>query len=881
MSFSRQDISKKRKRYKSLPQKLTSKTAVWLVRLLLVVIVASVILGGYFVFGTVRGILDKAPSINEINVVPTGYQTTVYDVNGKKLNTVVGAGANRIYKTLDQIPFAVQKAFIAIEDERFYEHTGVDIQGIFRAGFKMVLSGGEDAQGASTITQQLLKNQVFSGGEEGTKIAKVERKIQEQFLAIQLEGKYSKDQILEYYLNTINLGQNTLGVETASQRYFGKSVSEITISEAAVIAAITKNPTNNNPITNPERNGDRRAEILKKMKEQGYISDAEYTDAVNDDVYARIQAVNTEITESNNVYSYYVDATIQQVVKDLCDKKGYTTAQAYNLLNSGGLSIYTYQDPVIQKICNKNVANKDFYASVPQKWQLTYALSVQKKDGKTINYSEGSIQNMFGLSNMLFNKKSDAKPYIEKFKKKIMGKKDVILGENISYSIEPQMSVTVMEQSTGAVQAVVGGRGKKTGNLTLNRATDTTRQPGSLFKVLSTYLPALDIGGETLASVGDDSLYYYANSDKQVHNWWGDSYEGLSSYRRGIYRSMNIVTVKALEKLGLQPALAYLDSLGFTTITENDANLSLALGGLSLGVSNLEITAAYAAIADKGVYHSPMFYSKVLDHDGKVILENEPVTRQVMKDSTAFLLTDAMHDTLTRPDATGANAALANSQMGQAAKTGSSTEYNDIWISGYTPYYTCTVWSGFDNNGSQSNYSLYHLKIWKAIMDDINTKKKLKTKHFKKPKDITTAAICTKCGKLAVKGLCDHAEDGNDIKTEYFAVGTVPTATCTCHVKVKICKGSGRIANEYCPKDQVEEKVLLYKNESLTQKDSSGKEVVRKCKTKDTPYILTPEMKGKVCKVHGPETASEEESGGEDDTEKEEQTLKPESEYEE
>ncbi len=851
MRYTRADIENKLSKYRYLPKKLTTKIAIWAARMVIILVVAGCIAGSFTAFGMVKGILDKAPSIETINVVPSGYQTNIYNAKGKRIRTVVGAGANRVYKKLSEIPDSVQKAFVAIEDERFYEHGGIDVKGIFRAGFVALLSGGSKRQGASTITQQLLKNQVFEGGEEESKVAKIERKIQEQYLAIQLESLYSKDQILEYYLNTINLGQNTLGVQTAARRYFNKDIGDINLSEAAVIAAITKAPTYNNPITYQENNAKRRNYVLTSMLRLGYISKAEFNEAKEDDVYARIKAVNNEFEENDNsVNSYYVDATINQVVDDLCEKKGYTVTQAYNLLYSGGLSIYTYQDSQIQKICNKAVANKEFYRNVPEKWKLTYALSVSDKDEKVTNYSEGHIQKKFGLSDMLFKEKKDAEPYIEKFKKSVLKNGKVVIGEKINYTIEPQVSVCVIDQKKGAVKAIVGGRGKKPGNLTLNRATDTTRQPGSLFKVLSTYLPALDAAGYTLGSVQDDGLYYYPYTDKEVNNWWGNAREGLSTYRRGIYRSMNIVTVKALAAMGLQPAFAYLNALGFTTLTEDDSNLSLALGGLSKGVTNLEITAAYAAIANKGIYVKPSFYSKVLDHDGNVILENEAVSRQVMKDSTAFLLTDAMHDVLTRPDATGYNARLANAAMGQAAKTGSSTHYNDIWISGFNPYYTCTVWSGLDNNGDQSAYSLYHLPIWKNIMDNIETTKKLKTKGFKVPDSITTANICTKCGKLAIPGLCDHAKGGSAVKKEYFAIGTVPTEACDVHVKLKICKKSGKPAGEFCPEEDIEEVVYLIKNESITQNNSKGKEVVRKYTTADTPNILTSEIKDSVCDVH-------------------------------
>jgi len=273
----------------------------------------------------------------------------------------------------------------------------------------------------------------------------------------------------------------------------------------------------------------------------------------------------------------------------------------------------------------------------------------------------------------------------------------------------------------------------------------------------------------------------------------------------------------------------------------------VALGGLTKGATNLEVTGAYAAIANNGIYIKPSFYSKVVDHEGNVILEHKKVARQVMKDSTAFLLTDAMHDTLTRTDATAYRAKLADVNMGQAAKTGSSSWDNDLWISGYTPYYTCTVWLGYDEQTSQIGYELRHHPIWKAIMDGINVKKKLKSKQFKKPDSITTATICTKSGKLAVPGLCDHAAGGSKAKTEFFAVGTVPTESCDVHVKINVCEESGQAAGPYCP--NVVSRVFLVKNEEITQTDAHGKTVKRHYNTADTPYILTKQVQT-PCSTH-------------------------------
>ena len=309
--------------------------------LISLVVIAAVALSG--VSGIVNGLMETAPSIDTINVIPDGYATTILNSKGKTIQTLVGKEANRQYATLDTIPKHLQNAFVAIEDERFWVHDGIDLQGIFRATFSGLSNGGEFHQGASTLTQQLLKNQVFNGGEETTFAQKLERKVQEQYLAIQLENRLTKEQILEYYLNTINLGQNTLGVQAAAKRYFDKDVSELTISESAVLAGITQNPAGYNPITHPKRNAKKRTTILSYMKDQGYITSDEYDKAMKDKVYARIKAVNKETTATQTTTSYFTDALIDQVISDMKNELGYTETQAYNALYRGGLTIYTTQ----------------------------------------------------------------------------------------------------------------------------------------------------------------------------------------------------------------------------------------------------------------------------------------------------------------------------------------------------------------------------------------------------------------------------------------------------------------------------------------------------------------------------------------------------------
>ncbi len=847
MDFSKKGTAKKQQQIKSTSRKVASKAWVAFFRVFLIGIVFVAIIGSFAGFGVLRGLADSAPSIDQINVVPTGYTTNIYDKDGNIIESLAGAEANRVYVTIDEIPKVLQDCVISIEDERFYKHDGIDIRGIFRAFFSG-LSQGDFDEGASTITQQLIKNQVFDGGAENNFTDRMIRKVQEWYLAIQLEERLDKNSILEYYLNNINLGAGTYGVQTASKRYFNKDVGELNLSEAAAIAAIAQSPTNMNPIVHPDNNAKRRAQVLENMKTQGLCTEAEYQEAVNDDVYSKIQSVNEE-QGTTSYYSYFVDELIEQVIEDLQQEKGYTYTQASNALYSGGLSIYTTLDSKIQGIVDDVYSNEDYFPEIGKDsfWELTYALSIEKKDGETIHYHINDLVDYFKTDSSFstyFTNKKDALKRVEEFKAAMVEDGDTVLAENTSLIIQPQSSMVIMDQSTGQVVALVGGRGEKTGNRTLNRATNTWRQPGSTFKVLSTYLPALDSAGMTLASVIDDAPFKYPDSNKYVNNWNGETYEGLTTLRQAITNSMNIVTVKTLAQVTPQVGFDYLTKLGFTTLVDSrtsdtgkvysDINLSMALGGITDGVTNLELTAAYAAIANDGVYTKPIFYTKILDHDNKVLLKNKSKKSKVMKESTAYLLTSAMEDVVKK--GTGASVNFNEINMPIAGKTGTTSDDNDLWFAGFTPYYTATIWSGFDNNKRQTNKS-YQKTIWRDIMQRIHKEYDLESVSFKKPDSIVTADICTKSGKLAVDGLCNKYIGGSTVRTEYFAKGTEPKEKCDIHVKVTICKDSKQIANEYCPESSLEEAVYLIKEE--------------KSPTKDTPYILPTE----TCTKHNSKTA--------------------------
>lgn len=810
MNYGKKGVSKVQKSLTSKTIKFKKMFFVSLLKIMLTAAISILVIGICFGIGMFKGILSSAPDIDPAEVLPKGYATIVYDAKGNEITKLVAANSNRSYEKMDMIPQDLADAFVAIEDERFYSHNGIDIKGIMRAGVEAI-KNRDLTQGASTITQQLIKNNVFDNWTNESTIQKIKRKIQEQYLAIDLEKKMSKEDILEAYMNTINLGQNTLGVKAAAARYFNKQTYQLTLSECAVIAAITQNPSKYNPISHPEENVKRRDSVLTKMLEQGYITQAEYDEAMADDVYSRIATVNEE-TENNSVYTYFVDEVTEQVTQDLMEIKGFNETQAYRLVYSGGLSIYTTQDPDIQAICDEVYENEENYPS-NTKWYLNYVLTIEKANGEKENHSTEMFKAYYKQQipsfNLLYSTKEDAYAAIEGYKNAVMEEGDKVDGERITLTPQPQVSITVEDQSTGYVVAMVGGRGTKEASRTLNRATNTTRQPGSTFKVLSTYAPALDSAGLTLADVQNDAPYNYANG-RPVGNWWGSNYRGLLSLRYGIAQSANIVAVKTLTQISPQLGFDYLQDFGFTTLVDkrvesngivvSDIGQPLALGGITDGVTNMELNAAYAAIANKGNYIKPKLYTKIVDHDGNVLIDNtNPESTQVIKESTAWLLTSAMVDVVT--SGTGGSVNFGN--MAIAGKTGTTSDYKDVWFAGYTPYYTATTWTGYDNNVSMSTSEEKNLskKMWKAVMSKIH--ENLEYKSFPMASGIVTATVCSKSGKLPIAGVCDGCT-----KTEYFAEGTVPTTYCDVHYYSNICLYSGLTATDECP----------FKQASITEK---------------------------------------------------------------
>lgn len=765
MNFSESEVLKKEKNLLSHKRKFMNRIRLDAFFINLFIALGLVLVACFGVAGALRGIFDSAPFVGEKELLSSAYTTTVYDKDGNEIQKLDGSGSRQTYVTINQISDAVKNAFIATEDARFYEHHGIDIRGVLTS-FYADNTGG-NGQDNSTLTQKLLRNQVFENQNSTSFLGKLCQQIQEKYMAVKLEEELGKEKILEYYLNTVSFGENLLGIQEAALYYFDKNALNLTNSEAAVLAAMAQDPKLYEPVKQQAANATQRGLVLENMLNIGCISEDEYEDALGDDVYIELQRAEEKEWGKSEANSYYVDAVISQVISDLKEKAGYSQTRAYHAVYNSGLKIYTCQDKEIQQICD----------------------------------------------------------------------------EQIEQGYDQQISFVLMDQNTGRVKALVGGCGEDGVQIDRNRAIDYIREPGNVLSILSTWLPALDTAGMTLGSVTDDSAYEYVEGGQVQKEKRSFGYHGLVTMRESILKSIRIPAIKTLEQIDVQTGYDYLYNLGISTLVakkenldgtvDTDIDLSMASGKLIRGVSNLELTAAYATVANGGKYRKPVFYTKIIDRDGNVLLENEPEEKTVIKESTAWLLTNVMIEMVS--EGAAKEAALSNQNIPAAGATGVSSSKSDYWFEGYTPYYTAGIWCGNDDMSKQKKESSY-LKIWKNIMDKVHNTKNLSSESFVMPSDIVECKICTKCGNLAIEGLCEQAVGGDASRMEYFVRGTEPKKSCDCHVKYYICKESGKPINENCPKKDIESKVFLMKEEMQD--------------TKDTSYVVSKDFSENTCDVH-------------------------------
>ena len=719
-------------------------------RILIVLAVIAVIAVGV-VGGIIYGLMKEAKL--EMEDLAIKYENTIVkDINGETIAVLSGT-ENREIISITEMPDYLPKAFIAIEDERFYDHSGVDIKRTGAATVTYLLHGGSSSFGGSTITQQLVKNLT----QEKEKTWK--RKVKEMARAFEIEKQLSKDQILELYLNLIFLGDQVYGVEIASNYYFSKSASELDLAECAFLAGINNAPNMYNPFSDDEDSKalikKRTIIVLNKMKELGKIeNEQEYNEAI-----AKVEE-GIEFTKGSivqNVYSYHTDAAILQIINDLMEKNDWTYEYAELYLKNGGFTIYTTQNTEIQ--------NKMEEVSKQSK----YMIASKKNEGKT-----------------------------------------------------SQAGMVLIDHKTGYVLGVIGGLGEKT-SMGWNRATQTVKQTGSAMKTLAVLAPGIENGIITAATGFDDVPTSFGTYNP--HNS-GYVYKGLLTTRYAIESSQNIPMVKALQIIGPEKSIEFLKTAGITTLDDKkDNGLGLALGGLTNGISPLEVGVAYAAIANDGVYIEPTFYTKVVDSNGETILEAKQETRTIMSSAAAYVVKEI----LTQPVKGGTASFCSISGMSVAAKTGTTNDNYDRWLCGFTPYYTAATWFGYDENETVrfSGNNPAGL-IWIDVMRAAHKGLEGKTFASTRPDGVVTATVCRDSGLLVTEA-CKNDPRGNRAYTEYFVKGTVPTKQCDCHVEVEICTDTGLLANEHCPNKET--KVFITRPNSDTNKAWE--------KAKDAEYMLT------------------------------------------
>ncbi|NLJ40628.1 MAG: PBP1A family penicillin-binding protein [Clostridiales bacterium] len=700
----------------------------------------------FFGIGAIKSIIDGAPPL-DLNKINDQSQTSFfYDQDGNPVTEYFGL-ENRVWATLDEIPVKLQKAFIAVEDKRFYDHKGIDV---IRLGGAFInnIKGGH-VQGASTITQQLIKTLYL------TPERKYERKIQEAWLAFKLEDEFSKEEILEAYLNTVNFGEGNYGVKAASTDYFGKEdMNELTIKEMAVLAGLVRNPSSYNPRRNYHIEKDRkhitedRAEVvLKAMLENEYITEEEYQKAVDEELYVVRDAARLKLYDA----APFIENAIYEVRDAIIKLKGWeedkeSLQRADQFIYSNGLKIYTTLDMDIQKAVEETLYTWDGYPEMP--------------------------------------------------------------GDETDLP-QPQAAAVVMDNS-GHIKAIVGGRTPPAGKRELNRA----RMPlmmGSTMKPIAVYGPALE-GGKSPATVYHNIPVKIEGWNPQQdfpNNYGGGGYTGPTTMRHGLRKSLNVVAAQALTyDVGFENSKTYLEGLGI-----DPDHIQVNGSGLALGTSAIkpvEMAGAYSAIANGGVFNEPISVLKVVDRDGKTIIDRTQtrVTRKVFSESTSWLLIDMMKDAVK--NGTGDKALIPG--MTVAGKTGTNTEFKGVAFAGFTPYYTGVVWIGHDEGkslGDNVQGGKYAAPLWQAFMARIHEEAGLPDKDIldKDPEELglVKRRICRISGKLAGPDC-----PADEIVTDWFSAKSVPQEVCDQHGVIRICSETGELAGPYCPEEGIVSKSVYF-----------------------------------------------------------------------
>ena len=693
------------------------------IRIIFLILIMALVVGTGVVVGMLYGGWGDDFEITKEELVVGSSNSVVLDKDGNKLAELSGDENRKIIK-LDQMPQNLKNAYVAIEDERFYKHSGVDFKRTAAAVVQYVLHAGKSSFGGSTITQQLVKNITKDderSGKEG-----VIRKVKEWAKAYQIERMLSKDQILELYLNIIFVGgSNNLGVEVGSEYYFNKSASDLDLAECAFLAGINNSPNSYNPYGDKdtsEKIKSRTKTVLNKMLELGMVEKTEYDEA--------IQKVENGLTfqkaeNLGSIYSYHTDATISQVIEDVAKAKGISQSLASTYVYSSGLTIYSTQDTDLQNKMDEVMVNNS----------KDYTRKSKQTDGAT-----------------------------------------------------SQSAMVIIDNSTGYVVGVEGGLGEKNESRGLNRATQSPRQTGYSIKPLTSLVPGINEGIITPSTIYDDD-----STDFGIKGWSPKDYnafKGLISVRSAITTSQNIPFIKVVDELTPAKSAEYMERMGVTTISDKDKTslAAMSIGGLTTGVTPLEMAGAYATIANNGIYRRPMFYTKVTDPEGNTVLEGNQDSEEVISEQAAYVIKNLLKSVVEDSNGTAKYCKISGIDI--AAKTGTTNNNYDKWLCGFSNYYTGATWYGYDQNEEVTGSTNVAGRIWSAVMSKVHAGKDKTT--FNQPSGVVTETICRVSGKKATSKCSDTYQ-------EVFIEGKVP-GDCDGHSNaVQICSESGLLANEYCP----------------------------------------------------------------------------------
>ncbi len=733
------------------------------VRIFALIAVLAGLAGLGAVVGIAKAYVETAPTLNLALLDAQDQTSFIYDAEGNLITDYKGT-ENRVMVSINQMPTHLQNAFIAVEDARFFTHNGVDIKRIVGAFVANLTSGSN--QGGSTITQQLIKNTVLSDE------LSYKRKIQEAYLAMQLEARYSKQQILESYLNTIYLGENYYGVQVAAEGYFGKELGELTLRECAMLAGVNNSPYYYNPRRNffvrsaegvdyPAITNNRTNYVLRCMYENQFITHEQYTEALKTETAV---VLKTSPSDGAGMYKYahYVEYAVRDVVNKFLQMEGLpdTSENRYameNKLRTGGYHVKLAIDTQIQEIVEDTLETWKNYPSLRNPSDKIYR--ARNADG---TYSE---------------------------------------------IIQPQAAAVVMDYRTGELKAIVGGRNRPTQRKTLNRATDNEMPVGSAIKPLAVYAPAIEGGASPATVVYNMPLPIVGyknekNQDAWPENYGGGGYKGPQTLRAAMRNSYNVSAAQTLMTMvGVDRAVDYLQKMGVDRDHINATPFGVALG--SSGISPLEMTVAYGVLGNGGLYQEPISFLGISDSNGKVIYDSHAnqQRRQVFKASTAWLTVDMMKDVVSGGTGTGAKI----SGQTVAGKTGTNSDQKGIGFGGMTGWYVSYVWIGHDNYkalSSKSTGSNSATPLWKAYMSKIHTAKNLPNRDILEgdPSQfgLVKVTTCGVSGQLATSA-CRNDQMGYGTVTDYWATGTKPLTECQMHKVMTVCTESGKLTNEYCP----------------------------------------------------------------------------------